>query len=122
MGAGRSYSMDEVGGTQSSAKMAEHRKTIQRFIDKGYEIESQEPEEEEGLGNELITKTLVTVLKPPMSQMPYIKFEAKEIFGHYNYEDQVFDEYEFPKFDLKTYKRGAGLNNFNDPWDIFDGF
>ncbi|MBT4937326.1 hypothetical protein HON22_05405 [Candidatus Peregrinibacteria bacterium] len=116
----RKYDMEEINDTRSSGQMSAHKSVIERLLEKGYTIESQEDEIEEGLGNELISKSLVTILKPSTSQLPMIKFEATEIFGKYNYETQVFEPREAPVFNMKAFKRGADIKSFNDPWDSFD--
>ncbi len=116
----RKYDMQEIDDTKSSGQMSAHKAVIQRLIEKGYKIESQEDETEEGLGNELISKSLITILKPSSSQLPMIKLEATEIFGKYNYETQVFEAREAPVFNMKAFKRGADIKSFNDPWDSFD--
>ncbi len=116
----RKYIMNETGDTRSSAKKDEHKRLIEKFLDKGYEIESQESEDEEGLNKELISKSFTTILSPSNSSLPTIKFEANEIFGNYDYEKQIFDAFEFPKFELNAYKKGSDLKTYNDPWDKLD--
>jgi len=110
----------EIGATQSSAKKNEHKVFIQRLEKNGYTIQSQDENEEKGLNNELISSTLETTLKPPMISLPFIKLEAKEVFGYYDYEQQLFEPLDNPKFQFSAYKKGAKLHNFNDPWDKFD--
>lgn len=110
----------EIAATQSSAKKDNHKVLIQKLERSGYTIESQTENEEKGVDQELISRTLETTLKPPTSSLPFIKLEGKEIFGHYNYEEQVFQPLDIPKFEMKAYKKGAELHNFNDPWDKFD--
>lgn len=116
----RKYHMHETGNTQSSAKMAAHKALIEKFLDQGYEIQIQETKNEEGLKNELICKSLTTILTPPRKDLPQIKFEAKEIFGKYDYQEQIFESFEFPKFELLTFKKGADVKTFNDPWERLD--
>ncbi len=110
----------EVGTTQNSARTDNHKIFIQKLERNGYTIKHQDEHEETGLENELITRTLETVMSPPTISLPFIKLEAKEIFGHYNYEEQLFDPLNTPKFEFKAYKKGAKLNNSNDSWDMFD--
>lgn len=116
----RKYHMHETGNTQSSAKMAAHKALIEKFLDQGYEILSQETKNEEGLKNELINKSLITILTPPRRDLPMIKFEAKEVFGKYNYHEQSFEAFEFPRFELLTFKKGSDVKTFNDPWERLD--
>ena len=112
--------MPEIGDTKSSAQMDQHKKLIQRFLDKGYTIESQEEDEDTGAGGELVAKTCVTILKPPSYELPYVKFEAQEVFGKYDDEAETFQEWDHPKFQLKAFKKGADMESENDPWDVFD--
>ncbi|MBD3328646.1 hypothetical protein GF340_05085 [Candidatus Peregrinibacteria bacterium] len=121
MGSGAgSYGHHEIGDTKSSAQMDEHKKTLQKFIDQGYKVESQEEKDEKGLGGELVWQGLVTVLVPPSSQMPQIKMDAREVFGHYNYQDEAFVEYDNPRFEVKAYTKGNSLSDFNEDWAPFD--
>jgi len=110
----------EIGATRSSAKKDAHQALIQKLETGGYTIESQDENEETGVENELISLTLETTLKPPTTSLPFIKLKAKEIFGHYDEEEQVFELLESPKFELSAYKKGAGLHDRNDQWDKFD--
>ena len=113
----RKYDMQEIGSTKSSAKMAAHKLVIQKFLKNGYTIKSQETETEEGLGNELISKTLITILDPVSTEHPIIKFEAKEIIGNYDYEEQVFEPRDNPVVNIRTFSKGADVKSFNDSWD-----
>ena len=110
----------EIGATQLSVKKDNHKVFIQKLERGGYTIKSQEENEEKGLDNELVSRTLETTLNPPMSSLPYIRLEAKEVFGYYNYEEELFEPLTNPKFELTAYKKGAELHNFNDSWDKFD--
>jgi len=110
----------EIEATQSSAKTDAHKVFIQKLERSGYTIKSQDENEEEGLNNELISRTLETVMSPPTISFPFIKLEAKEIFGHYDYEEQVFQPLDIPKFELSAYRKGAKLHDVNAPWDKFD--
>ena len=110
----------EIGATQNSARTDDHKIFIQKLERNGYTIKSQDEYEETGIDNELITRTLETVMTPPTISLPFVKLEAKEIFGHYDYEEQLFEPLSIPKFEFNAYKKGAKLNNSNDPWDKFD--
>lgn len=110
----------EIGATQSSAKTDNHKIFIQKLERNGYMIKSQDKDEEIGIDNELISRTLETVMTPPTISLPFIKLEAKEIFGYYDYEEQIFESLNTPKFEFSAYKKGAKLHNSNDPWDKFD--
>ena len=59
-------------------------------------------------------------MAPPTISLPFIKMEAKEIFGKYDYEEQLFEPLKVPKFAFNAYKKGSRLDNSNDPWDKFD--
>ena len=110
----------EIESTQSSARTDSHKVFIQRLERGGYTIKSQDKNEEKGVDHELISRTLETVMSPPTISLPFIKLEAKEIFGHYNYEEQLFEPLDIPKFEFSAYKKGAKLTDFNDQWDKFD--
>ena len=110
----------EIGATQSSAKTDNHKVFIEKLERNGYTIQSQEKDEEIGINNELIARTLETIMSPPTISLPFIKLEAKEVFGYYDYEEQVFEPLENPKFEFSAYNKGAKLHNSNDPWDKFD--
>jgi hypothetical protein len=49
-----------------------------------------------------------------------IKFEAKEIFGTYDFEREAFKKWDAPKFELKSFKKSADVREFNAPWQPFD--
>ncbi len=110
----------EIGATQSSAKKDNHKMFIQKLESNGYTIKSQDKNEETGVNNELIARTLETVMSPPNISLPFIKLEAKETFGYHDYEEQLFEPLDVPKFEFSAYNKGAKLHNFNDPWDKFD--
>lgn len=110
----------EIGATKTSARTDDHKIFIQKLEKNGYTIQSQDEQEEIGIENELISRTLETIMNPPSISLPFIKLEAKEIFGNYDYEEQVFEALHTPKFAFNAYKKGAKLNNANDPWDKFD--
>ena len=110
----------EIGATQNSARTDDHKVFIQKLERNGYTIKSQDENEEIGINDELITRTLETIMTPPTISLPFIKLEAKEIFGHYDYEEQLFEPLDSPKFEFSAYNKGAKLHNSNDPWDKFD--
>jgi hypothetical protein len=110
----------EIGATRTSAKTDDHKIFIQKLERNGYTIKSQDENEEIGIEDELIARTLETVMTPPTISLPFIKLEAKEVFGYYDYEEQLFEALESPKFEFSAYKKGAKLHNSNDPWDKFD--
>ncbi len=110
----------EIEATQSSARTDDHKVFIEKLERAGYTIKSQDKNEEKGINHELVTRTLETVMSPPTISLPFIKLEAKEIFGHYDYEEQLFEALDIPKFEFSAYKKGATLNDVNDSWDKFD--
>jgi len=110
----------EIGATQSSARTDAHKIFIEKLERAGYTIKSQDKNEEKGVNHELVSRTLETVMSPPNISLPFVKLEAKEIFGHYNYEEQLFEPLAIPKFKFSAYRKGATLNDVNDSWDPFD--
>ena len=113
--------MKEIFRDSASRKMQQHKAMIQTFLDRGYEIESQEVEEDKGSEGELITNRITTVLKPTADfSLPMIKLVAEEIFGSYHDDNEVFYAYDEAAFQLKAYKKGADIKSFKDPWQIFD--
>lgn len=112
--------LSEISDTKSGAKMDEHEEFIQKFLDKGYEIVSQETTKEKGLDQEIISETLTTILKSANIDLPLVKFEAKEVYGKYNYEKAQFEPFESAKFALKAYTKNARIENRNDPWKAWD--
>ncbi|PCI25425.1 hypothetical protein COB57_01740 [Candidatus Peregrinibacteria bacterium] len=116
----RHYDMNEIDSTKSSAKAAKHQAMIERFLSQGYTIESKDEKEERGLGNELISKTTTTILKAPSLAMPMVKFFAKEVFGNYDYEEQLFDDFEFSNFSTQVFTKGSDAKSFNDDWSPFN--
>jgi len=112
--------MPEISETASGAKMDQHEEFIHKFLDKGYEMISQDENEEKGLSKEDISYTLTTILKAGNIDLPMIKFEAKEVYGNYDYEKQQFDKFDAPKFRLKAYTKSARIENENDPWGSWD--
>lgn len=120
MGSGRQYDLHEVIQKSSSAQMKEHLESLQKFLDHGYTIDDQQEEEETGLHGELLNVTIITTLKPPMVSLPMLKFEAKEIFGTYDFEKEAFKKWDAPKFELKPLKKSADVRDFNAPWQPFD--
>jgi len=120
MGSGKHYDLHEVIQKSSSLQMKEHMESLQKFLEHGYEMEEQEEDEETGLHGELLKRTVTTVLKPATLSLPMIKFEAREIFGTYDFQKEVFKKWESPKFELKSYKKSADVREFNAPWQPFD--
>ncbi|MBT3349331.1 hypothetical protein HN954_01635 [bacterium] len=110
----------EIEATQNSARKDSHKVFIQKLERNGYTIKSQDENEETGINNELVTRTLETVMTPPTTSLPFIKLEATEVFGYYDYEEQVFEPLTSPKFEFSAYNKGAKLHNSNDSWDKFD--
>jgi len=100
--------------------MKEHLESLKKFLGHGYTIEDQQEEEETGLHGEVLKKIVITELKPPMVSLPMLKFEAKEIFGTYDFEKGVFNKWDAPRFELKSYKKSADVRAFNAPWQPFD--
>lgn len=113
--------MQEVFRDSSSQKMQKHEQLIASFVERGYEVESQEEFEDKGAGNELISSRVVTVLKPVADfSLPLIKFEASEKFGDYFDDNEEFFPYDEPRFELKAMRKGADVKSFRDPWQPFD--
>ncbi len=112
--------MDEIGDTRSSARKDEHDRLIDKFLDQGYEIESEETEKEEGTDHEKVSNTVITVLAPPRAELPFVKFEAKEIFGKYDFMEETYEPYDFPIMKIRTFTKGSDLKSHGDPWDQFD--
>jgi uncharacterized lipoprotein YajG len=110
----------EIADTQSSAQFEAHKAMIKKMQSNGYKISYHDKREEHGLDQELLAKVEETILDPPISSLPIIKFEARQVFGHYNFNDAVFKPLDTPKFELKSYKKGAELHQRNDPWDKFE--
>ena len=100
--------------------MKEHLESLQKFLERGYKIEDQQESEKHGLHGEVISTTLMTILRPPTTELPMIKFEAKEIFGDYNFDKGIFNSWKEPKFEVKMLKKGADIKSFNAPWQGFD--
>lgn len=110
----------EIGATQSSSAFDAHNEFIHKMTRKGYTIQSQKETEEKGLDMELIARQVETILSPPISALPFLKLQAKEIFGNYSFREESFSPYPHPKFELTAYKRGGELHEKDDPWDLMD--
>lgn len=100
--------------------MRDHVTVLQKFVERGYRIENQEESHESGLHGELLTSTLTTILRPGTTSLPMIKFEAKQIFGTYDFGKGVFTKWDEPKFEIKMLKKSADIKAFNAPWQTFD--
>jgi|CXWL01.1.fsa_nt_gi translation initiation factor 2 beta subunit (eIF-2beta)/eIF-5 len=100
--------------------MKEHVKTLEKFLERGYRIDDQDEAEEIGLHGEKLNSTLITILRPPSTILPMIKFEAKQIFGTYNYDKETYTPWDEPKFVVKMLKKSADIKAFNAPWQPFD--
>jgi len=121
MGVGREKKpAQELFSTPSSVKAGNHQTFVKSLLDKGYTLESQETEEDTGIHGEVISETLITIIKPPTLELPMLKFEAKETFGKYNYEEETFEEWEEAKFNVNSYKKSANFKHRNDPWQMLD--
>lgn len=112
--------MMEIFQQDATGKYKQHRAMIQKMLDNGYSIESDETETDEGLKGEMISITNTTVLKPPTIALPKIKAMAKQTYGKYFFEEETYEEYESPAFEQRFWKKSADLNAFNDPWQDFD--
>lgn len=113
--------MQEVFRDSSSLQMQKHLDLIQSFLDRGYEIESQEEFGDKGANNEDIATRIITVLKPVDNyDLPMLKFEATERHGDYFDDNDEFFAYEESRFEMKAYKKGADVKSFRDPWQPFD--
>ncbi len=120
MGSGRQYDLQEIIKKSSSEHMKEHVKTLEKFLERGYRIEDQHESEELGLHGEQITSTLTTVLRPATTDLPMIKFEAKQIFGTYDYQVGAMKKWEESKFVVKMMKKSADIKAFHAPWSAVD--
>ena len=120
MGSGQQYDLHEIIKKSSSQKMKEHLESLQKFLDRGYRIEDQDEQEETGLHGEQISTTLVTTLRPSASTLPMIKFEAKQIFGRYDFQKGVLQPWDEPQFQIKMFQKSADIKQFNAPWQGFD--
>ncbi len=121
MGAGREKKeMKEMFNTPSSVKLGQHKTFVKTFMDRGYEIESEERDEELAHDGEVISESHITVLRPENIDMPKLKFVAKEVFGRVDYDTESFQEYEEPHFEVKTYQKSAHIRSANDPWQSLD--
>lgn len=120
MGSGREYNLQEIISKSSSQKMKEHLESLQKFLDRGYRIEDQDEQEEIGLHGEQISTTLVTVLRPAINTLPMIKFEAKQIFGRYDFQKGVLQPWDEPQFQIKMFQKNADIQHFNAPWQGVD--
>jgi hypothetical protein len=113
--------MQEIFRETSSQKMTKHYTMIQSFLDRGYEIDSEEEFEDKGGDNELIAYRLVTILKPISDfSLPLLKFEAAERHGEYFDDNEEFFPFEESRFEMKAYQKGSGVKAFRDPWRPLD--
>ena len=120
MGSGKIYDLQEIIKKTSSQQMKDHLTILQKFLERGYRIERQEESHESGLHGEILTTTLTTVLRPNTTTLPMIKFEAKQIFGTYDFGKEVFTKWNDPKFVINMLKKSADIKAFNSPWQPFD--
>ncbi|MDF2379509.1 MAG: hypothetical protein P1V18_04815 [Candidatus Gracilibacteria bacterium] len=116
--------MDEVFRPTSDDKNKQHRAMIKKFLDRGYKVRSEETEEEIGVGNELIEVICVTILEPAdhTSKLPLVKFEAKETFGRYDWEDEVFDEWDESNFKVDVFQKSSDIREHNAAWESINLF
>jgi len=112
--------MMEIFQQTSSEQFKKHRAMIDQMVDKGYTIESDETDVDEGLKGEMISITNTTVLKPPSVELPLIKLQVMQTYGRYDFENETYEEYETPNFERRTWKKSADIKAFNDPWQDFD--
>ncbi len=114
--------MQEIFRETSSQKMTKHHDMIQDFLERGYEIESQEEFEDKGADSEVIADRVVTVLKPISDySLPMLKFEAAERYGDYFDDNEEFFAYEEgSRFEMKAYQKGSDVKAFRDPWRPID--
>lgn len=113
--------MQEIFRDSSSQKMDKHHELIRKFLENGYEIESQDDFEQMGADNEMISTAVHTILKPKENfALPLIKFEATERFGDYFDDNEEFFPFDEARFELKTFKKGSDVKSFRDPWKPFD--
>lgn len=120
MGSGKAYDLQEIIKKTSSQHLKDHVAVLKKFVERGYRIEEQEETHKSGLHGELLNSTLTTVLRPPTTSLPMIKFEAKQIFGTYDFGKEVFTKWDDPKFEIKMLKKSADIKAFNAPWQPFD--
>lgn len=112
--------LQEVFSETNADKWKKHIAFIDNLEERGYNVLSEDKEEETGFDNEMISVTLTTVLEPPNTDLPELKFVAQETFGHYDYDKKAFDEWDEPRFSLKSYKKGSKIENFNDRWEALE--
>lgn len=114
--------MQEIFYASADDKFADHKKMIRKFIERGYKIESQEEDREEGVGQELIMKSLTTILVPidRLGQLPMIKFEAKAVYGHYDWDEEHFDAWDSANFKVIAFRKNADLRRKDEAWQVFD--
>lgn len=110
----------EIADTVSSMQFDAHREMLKKLQSKGFVLDHQETKEELGLDGECVANVLESTFHPPISSLPFVRFEAREIFGQYNYTDETFNMFDVPKFEVKAFRRGAELHQRNDPWEVFD--
>ncbi len=121
MGAGREKKESkELFSTSSSVKAGNHQTFVKSLLERGYKVESEEKSEETGVGGELISETVTTVLRPSNHEMPMLKFEATEKFGNYSYEEEAFKQWDEPSFEVKSFQKSAHVMRDNDPWQMID--
>ena len=114
--------MQEIFHDSSAAKVKHHKAMIQKFLDRGYLIRSEDTDSEEGVHGELIERLHTTILEPSdkNSELPLIKFEAKEIFGRYDWEEEAFDEWENTSFRVMAFRKSSDIRHHNEAWQAFD--
>ncbi len=111
--------MEEVFHDSSDDKAKKHKAMIKKFIDRGYKIQSEDIQEEEGVGGELIERMHITILEPAdhTAGLPLVKFEAKETFGRYDWNDEAFDEWDEPHFKVDVFQRSSDIRQHNAAWE-----
>lgn len=120
MGSGKAYDLQEIIKKTSSQYLKEHVAILQKFVERGYRIEDQQESHQSGLHGEVLNSTLTTELRPSNTALPMIKFEAKQIFGTYDFGKGVFTKWNDPKFVVKMLKKSADIRAFNTPWQGVD--
>lgn len=113
-------SFEEIGETKSSAQYDAYKELLKKLIQNGYTVVDEHIHEDRGLDQELLATTTETFLDPPLSSLPMIRCEAKEIQGTYDFEKNIFTPLPVPKFELHTYKKGSEIHERNEPWDKID--
>ena len=97
--------MQETDDTRRVTKANAHSDLIDMFIDRWYDIDSQDKEKEIWENGAIISIIETTILTPPNDSLPEMRLENKEILWKYDYQLNTFVPHDEPVFRLKAYKR-----------------